>query len=88
MAKISNPFASRPSSPGPSPLATTARNFGPRVNVASVEEAARSARVTAEMQAGAEAMAPSFRPVETKAPYEPVTSVVIPVTPEAGGSDT
>lgn len=86
MAKISNPFASQPSNPGPSPLAMTSRNFGPRVNVVSVEEAARSARVTAEMQSGAEAMAPIFRPVETSAPYEPVTLVGTPPDHEAGGS--
>ena len=86
MAKISNPFASRPSSPGPSPLASTARAFAGRVNVASAEEAARSERLTAEMQAGAENLKPRFVPTPTPAPFTELTDVPVPVPHEAGGS--
>lgn len=88
MAKISNPFASRSPSPGPSPLSATQRSFAPRLNVTNIEEAQRSERLTAEMQSGAENLAPRFKPIETKAPYETTAPVAIPVKPEAGGSNT
>jgi hypothetical protein len=88
MARISNPFASRPSSPGPSPLASTARSFSPRINVESAEEASRAARVLADMKAGAKEMAPSFKPVPTPAPFTTTTDVPVPVKSEAGGSNT
>jgi hypothetical protein len=84
MAKITNPFASRPS--GPSPLAQTQRNFSPRLDVTSVEEASRAAQVLADMKSGAKEMAVSFKPTPTPAPFTTTTDVPIPVKPEAGGS--
>jgi hypothetical protein len=88
MAKITNPFAPQPSSPGPSPLAATQRNFAPRITVESVQEAQRAERVKAELIAGGAALAPTFKPVATPAPYTTSTPIGTPPKPEAGGSKT
>jgi hypothetical protein len=67
-------------------LTPTARQY-PGVNVVSVEERTRAAQIAAELQAGGEALAPKFQPVQTKAPYEPVTPSV-PLDTAAGGRET
>jgi hypothetical protein len=69
-----------------SPLSQIQRAFSPRISVESVEEQARSRRVTADMQSSAANMAPSFRPTPTLAPYDPITPVAVIPRPQAGGS--
>jgi hypothetical protein len=88
MAKspFSNPFSARPAST--SPLASIARDFGPRITVISVEESARAAALAAELQAGGENLAPRFVDRPTPAPYTTTTPVAVPLEPEAGGSKT
>jgi hypothetical protein len=84
MARVTNPFANAPrfdSYAAGGRLAPTARAH-PGVVVQNVEERTRAAQLSADLQAGGAALAPTFKPVETKAPYEPVTPVVIPVPHE------
>lgn len=84
MAKITNPFAGNPFNPFPngSPLAQTARDFGPRINVISVEEQTRAAAIPAEIAAGQQAV--NFKPVPTPAPFTPETDVAVPPPSKAG----
>jgi hypothetical protein len=92
MAKITNPFASNPrtspSSPGPSPLAATARQH-PSVKLESAEEAQRAQAVLDDLKNNeGRNLAPTFKPVEVPAPWPNSVPVATNPTPQAGGSKT